>query len=1043
MQSFQRYIHQIATYYGDEKATEHTYRGDLRDFILSILPDTAYKLTNEPRRQKCGAPDYILEKGEVPVGYIEAKDVGRLDSLTPAEKDQFARYTASLDNLIYTDYLEFRFYKQGQKVATARIAEVQNGKVVPLPENLDAFTNLIQNFATYQTQTIRSAKSLASMMAKKARLMKDVFQKILEEDATGELHEQFETFKELLIHDISPAEFADIYAETLAYGLFTARLHDTTLDTFSREEAYGLIPSSNPFLKKLFQYISTDLDDRAIWIVDDLCDIFRATDVAAMLQSFNRGTGRTDPFLHFYESFLGEYNPDKKKARGVWYTPESVVSFIVRGVDEILQTHFGLAKGLADTSKTTIMVDTQTTDRRTKAGVKQVEQEVHRVQVLDVATGTGTFLAEVISQIHQRFAHQQGMWSSYVEEHLIPRVHGFELLMASYAMCHMKLELLLRETGYQPKTNAPRLNVYLTNSLQQPEEDIDRLRLVKWFSNESNEASRIKRNSPIMVAIGNPPYNAKADVTNGYIQDLLTAYKKEPGGNSPLQERNPRWLNDDYVKFIRLGEHFINKNGDGVMAYITNHSWLDNPTFRGMRWHLLNTFDVIYVLDLHGNAKKKEVCPDGSTDKNVFDIQQGVSITLAVKTNQKGKNELAKVYHADAWGARQAKYNFLDEHGLESVDWKELAPCKPFYFMLPKNMDLDSEYQQGFGVTELFPLNSVGIVTSKDDFVIDNSAHKLATRIATFANIERYSDSWVLENTFGGKIPKSWDLSKARKSIAHVRHHEFIKPVAYRPFDNRFIFYHPDVIERSREKIMNHFIRGENIGLLVKRQNKRAFSYAFVTNKIVEGCVFESAFANNTLIPLYRYDNEDGSNKPTPNLDPAIWKKLQKAAPAAEDPQAVFDYVYAVLHAPTYRTKYAEFLKSDFPRIPYPTSAEQFIKLAELGAHLRQLHLLEHADCDAGTVGYPVDGSHEVNKPTYDEAEQRVYINDTQYFSNVPPVAWAFPIGGYQPAQKWLKDRKGRALSLDDITHYQRIIATLTKTAELMEAVDEIYEDDK
>ncbi|PIZ31034.1 MAG: DNA methyltransferase [Alphaproteobacteria bacterium CG_4_10_14_0_8_um_filter_53_9] len=1041
MQSFQKYIQHIAQDFDGNKATEHTYRGDLRDFILSLLPE-AYKLTNEPRRQKCGAPDYILEKGEVPVGYIEAKDVGRLDSLTPAEKDQFARYTASLDNLIYTDYLEFRFYKQGQKVATARIAELQNGKVVPLPENLDAFTNLIQNFATYQTQTIRSAKSLASMMAKKARLMKDVFQKILEEDSTGELHEQFETFKELLIHDISPADFADIYAETLAYGLFTARLHDTTLETFSREEAYGLIPSSNPFLKKLFQYISTDLDDRAIWIVDDLCDIFRATDVAAMLQSFNRGTGRTDPFLHFYESFLGEYNPTKKKARGVWYTPESVVSFIVRGVDEILQTHFGLAKGLADTSKTTIMVDTQTTDRRTKAGVKQVEQEVHRVQVLDVATGTGTFLAEVISQIHQRFANQQGMWSSYVEEHLIPRVHGFELLMASYAMCHMKLELLLRETGYQPKTNAPRLNVYLTNSLQQPEEDLDRLRLVKWFSNESNEASRIKRNSPIMVAIGNPPYNAKADVTNGYIQDLLTAYKKEPGGNSPLQERNPRWLNDDYVKFIRLGEHFINKNGDGIMAYITNHSWLDNPTFRGMRWHLLSTFDAIYVLDLHGNSKKKEVCPDGSADKNVFDIQQGVSIMLAVKTNKKDKKALADVYHADVWGSRDKKADFLDKNSLQSVGWIKLSPQSPFYFMIPKDVSLLDEYESGFSINKLFPLNGVGMTTAHDGFVIDDK-ETLLQRFFAFKNEERDSDA--LHSKYNVKKKQGWDILALYDELQRMDEAAIAKqilPVGYRPFDEQYIFYNSNAVWRRVEKVLSH-MQEKNVALLFKRQSKRDFSYAFVTNKMVEGCVFESAFANNSVAPLYRYDSVDGSDKPTPNLDPTIWKKLQKATPAAEDPQAVFDYVYAVLHAPTYRIKYAEFLKSDFPRIPYPTSAEQFSKLAELGAHLRQLHLLEHTDCHAGTVGYPVDGSHEVNKPTYDEAEQRVYINESQYFSNVPPVAWAFPIGGYQPAQKWLKDRKGRALSLDDITHYQRIIATLTKTAELMERVDEIYSGDK
>lgn len=1009
MQSFDTYIKNISRDYAGGKATEHTYRGDLRDFVLSLLPD-GHKLTNEPRRQKCGAPDYILEKGDVPVGYIEAKDIERLDSLTPTEKDQFTRYTTSLDNLIYTNYLEFRFYKRGERVATTRIAEVQNGKIVPLLENLATFTNLIQDFATYQTQTIKSAKQLASMMAKKARLMKDVFQKILEEDTTGDLHDQFETFKELLIHDISPADFADIYAETLAYGLFTARLHDTTLDTFSREEAYGLIPSSNPFLKKLFQYISTDLDDRAIWIVDDLCDIFRATDVHKMMAEFNRGTGRTDPFLHFYESFLGEYNSTKRKARGVWYTPESVVSFIVRGVDEILQTHFNLPKGLADTSKTTIMVDTQTPDKRSKTGYKQIEKEVHRVQVLDVATGTGTFLAEVISQIHQRFANQQGMWSSYVEEHLIPRVHGFELLMASYAMCHMKLELLLRETGYQPKANAPRLNVYLTNSLQQAEEETDRLRLVKWFSNESNEASRIKRQSPIMVAIGNPPYSG---ISSNMGDDLIVdiePYKYVDGVH--FGERK-HWLHDDYVKFIRLGEHFINKNGEGVMGYITNHSWLDNPTFKGMRWHLLSTFDAIYVLDLHGNAKKKEVCPDGSADKNVFDIQQGVSITLAVKTNRKDKKALADVYHADVWGSRASKSDFLNDHDVQNIEWTKLTPQAPFYFMVPKDFSLEAEYQKGFGVNELFPLASTGVQTSRDNLVVSTDTESLRSKISRFIDACPSVDPLYKDASF-------WSSSSARETLASSGWPEDIETYEYRPLDKQWILYSDAVVHRTKRKIMEH-MRYENYSLVVGRQGQVVggdeWNLVFVGSGITDLNLFYRG--GGFTLPLYRYEGSDALQEKIPNLDPTIWKKLQKAAPAAAAPQAVFDYVYAVLHAPTYRSKYAEFLKSDFPRIPYPTNAEQFEKLAELGARLRRLHLLEHPDCDAGTIGYPIDGTHEVDKPAYDEAEQRVYINPTQYFSNVPPVAWTFPIGGYQPAQKWLKDRKGRELTLDDITHYQ------------------------
>lgn len=444
------YLTAVDKLYRSERATEHSYRGDLQQLLTTLCKGV--QVTNEPQRIACGAPDYILTRQQIPVGYIEAKDVG-VDLGGKSLKEQFDRYKASLENLIITDYLEFRFFRGGEPTTSIRIAEVVGGKVKPIPENFDRFTALIADFAAWQGQTITSAKKLASMMAGKARLLADVIEQAVSSDeesqANTDLRQQLEAFKVILIHDITPKAFADLYAQTIAYGMFAARLHDPSPDSFSREEAAKLIPKSNPFLRKLFNSISgNDLDTRIEWIVDALADIFRATDILKLLSGFGKGSGREDAFMHFYEDFLAQYDPKLRKSRGVWYTPDAVVRFIVRAVDDILKSEFGLAGGLADSSAVQIEVDTQNTDNRTTTGKRKEKRTVHRVQVLDPATGTGTFLAEVVRQVYGKFEGQQGMWPQYVEQHLIPRLNGFELLMASYAMAHLKLDLVLRDTGY-------------------------------------------------------------------------------------------------------------------------------------------------------------------------------------------------------------------------------------------------------------------------------------------------------------------------------------------------------------------------------------------------------------------------------------------------------------------------------------------------------------------------------------------------------------------------------------------------------------------
>lgn len=624
--TLEQYIQNIDKRYRLGNATEHTFRGDLQQLVESLVQDI--RATNEPKRQSCGAPDYILTKKEIPVGFIEAKDIGDKDlegAKKTGNKEQFDRYKASLNNLIFTDYLSFHLYRDGEFVTKISIGEVTEKGIKPLTENFAKFENLIKDFCSHIGQTIKSSKKLAEMMAGKARLLSDVIEKALTSDEANHedstLKDQMLAFKQILIHDITAQGFADVYAQTIAYGMFAARLHDPTLPTFSRQEAAELIPKSNPFLRKLFGYIAgPDIDDRIKWIVDSLVEIFLACNVEEILKNYGKSTKMEDPIIHFYETFLSEYDPKLRKARGVWYTPQPVVNFIVRAVDEILKTEFDLPQGLADTSKTKIKVDVQG---------KKVEQEVHKVQILDPATGTGTFLAEVVKHIHLKFEGQQGIWSNYVENHLLPRLNGFELLMASYAMAHLKLDLLLTETGYKP-TKDQRFRVYLTNSLEEHHQDTGTL-FANWLSTEANEANHIKRDNPVMVVIGNPPYSGESANKGEWIMNLMEDYKKEPGGKEKLKERNPKWINDDYVKFLRYGQHYIEKNGEGILAFINPHGFLDNPTFRGMRWNLMKTFDKIYTIDLHGNAKKKETAPDGSSDQNVFDIMQGVSINIFVK----------------------------------------------------------------------------------------------------------------------------------------------------------------------------------------------------------------------------------------------------------------------------------------------------------------------------------------------------------------------------------------------------------------------------
>jgi len=1024
-----QYLTQLKQRYQAGGATEHSYRGDLENLLKELVQ--GIKITNEPKRLEFGAPDYVIKRKDIPIGYIEAKDIG-VDLNKVEKSDQMERYLKSLDNFILTDYLEFRFFRYGEKIKEIKIASA-SGKFITYPDLYALFIDYINEFCEFEGQTITSAEKLSKLMAKKARIMEEVLLKALKTDHDDNtLRDQFKAFQDILIHDLTEESFADIYAQTITYGMFGARLHDPNLETFSRFEASQLIPKSNPFLRKLFQYIAGyDLDDRIAWIVDALADVFRVTDVALLIKNLGDVTKQNDPMIHLYETFLAEYDPKLRKKRGVWYTPEPIVNFIVRAVDDILKSEFNLTEGLADNSKIEIKVDVQG---------KKEKQEVHRVQILDPATGTGTFLSEVVKVIYQRYKDQQGIWNDYVENHLVPRLNGFELLMAPYAMAHLKLDLLLTETGYKP-TKDQRLRIFLTNALEEHHPDTGTI-FASWLSQEANDANYVKRDTPVMVVLGNPPYSISSSNKGEWIQTLLNNYKEG------LYEKKIN-IDDDYIKFIRYGQHFIDRNSEGILAYISNNSFLDGVTHRQMRKSLLESFNKIFIINLHGNVMSQEKTPDGQKDENVFDIQQGVSINIFIKKKLRS-NSLAKLSYFDFFGPRDTKYKDLFDKDIETLKWEQLKVTEPYYFFVKKDLNKKIDDDKGFSLSHLFFEYCSGVHTKRDKLTVSFSGQEAKSKIE-FIRSNSIEDIRSLY-----KLPKDgrdWTIKDAKNDL--LKNPIRIENILYRPFDDRKIIYTgktKGIVAYPRYKIMKNILEKENLGLCIMRQffQDGSYSHVFITNSLIDERTMYSNRGGTYFFPLYIYESHDQMSLMTKskkhNLNKDILERFVKILKLDYCENTVkgkkfsaldiLDYIYALLHSPSYREKYKEFLKIDFPRIRYPQDKDTFWNLVKLGEELRQIHLLESLVLDDSITTYPEDGSNEVEKINYDNG--KVWINHLQYFDNVPQVAWEFYIGGYQPAQKWLKDRKGRVLGFDDVKHYHKIIKALVETDRIMKEIDKV-----
>ncbi|MBI2423131.1 MAG: DNA methyltransferase [Candidatus Hydrogenedentes bacterium] len=1086
------YLKEIERQLATGRATEHTHRAALQRLLESQAKGIT--ATNEPTRIACGAPDFIVAHGLVTVGYVEAKDIGaNLDEVERSE--QLKRYFDGLPNLILTNYLEFRMYHEGEYVMEARLALMgSGGKLRPNAVGNTAFKELCQAFLNASLPTVATPHNLAQRMAGTARILRDAIQLAFnQEDKTSTLHGQLESFRKVLLHDLEPAQFADMYAQTICYGLFAARCnHKPGNGPFTRQAATYELPETNPFLRKMFGHIAgPELDSRLTWAVDHLSALLHHSDIGEILRNFGRRTRQEDPVVHFYETFLAAYDQSMREARGVYYTPEPVVSFIVRSVDKILKRDFGIKNGLAAHDKIPVYEFHQ--GKKASQPTRKKTGEIHKVLILDPAAGTGTFLHGVIDHIHEAVTAKsgKGMWDGYVAEHLLPRIFGFELLMAPYAVAHMKLGIQLAESGYSFQSGE-RLRVYLTNMLEEAFEHSDLPIFAGLIADEASGAGQVKAKSPVMVILGNPPYSGhslnKGEWIAGLMRGVDSAFGTQTDSyfevdGQPLGERNPKWLNDDYVKFIRFAQWRIEQTGYGILAFITNHGYLDNPTFRGMRRSILRTFDDIYIVDLHGNSKRKETAPDGSKDENVFDIQQGVAIGIFVKRPDGSSSQIASVRHADMWGVREAwdhspdgsrtlcggKYAALYSSDTETLEWTNVTPLSPTYLFVPQDNPRLLEYEAGWSIVSAMPVNSVGIATARDRLAIHMTPDEVWKTVSEFVTmpVETAREHYGL-----GADVQDWKVHLAQEDVlSSGPGKKYLSPILYRPFDRRWTYYTAQsrgFLCRPRPQVMRHMQSTGNLGLATTRSIEigRGWEHVFCTRDIVEHHTV-SLKEVNYLFPLYLYpkngaevedleeyavreEAEQYGITRKPNLSPEFLDDLSKQTKLAFvldgtgdlkktfGPEDVFHYIYAVLHSPGYRERYAEFLKRDFARVPLTSDRALFRTLCELGARLVKLHLLD--DVPSGPASYPVTGGNTVEKPRYVDDLQRVYINDTQYFDHLPRNVWDFHVGGYRVCEKWLKDRKGRSLGFGEREHYLKAVSALGETIQCMRRIDAAIE---
>jgi len=975
--------------------------------------------TQEPRKiDQIGRPDFIARDGLLPLGYIEAEAYGRnLNNLTGHAAAQNARFIENLDNFILTNFVEFRLYTDGQLRSTANVEN-----------NCEDLERLFAQFFSADPVQIRTPEILAKHLARRTRELQTQIETTLT-DENSQIYNMFSAFKEHLLVTLTPDDFADMYAQTLAYGLFAARCILPNGTNFSRHTAAATLPKSNPFLIQLFHHVdSPTLEKNVTYILDDIEFLLRNVSKEMLRTAFSVQTHLEDPVIHFYETFLAEYDPDRRVERGVYYTPPQVISYIVRSVDSLLKTKLNKPDGLADDN----------------------------TLILDPATGTGGFLLAVLDHIREYVTTNYGTgdWNQYVNAELVKRLFGFELLVAPYTIAHLKLSLFLQEQGWQA---TERLGIYLTNTLEEPVERTERLPFAEFISEEANAAVSVKRDKPLLLILGNPPY--PQDSANPsregrrltFIGELIEDYKPTDGKLLGIKDQT-KFLQADYVKFIRWAQWRIDKNGEGIIGYIVNNNFLDGATFRRMRQSLMKSFNAIYCFNLHGGSRIGEIAPEAQTDENVFDIKQGVTILLCVK--EPNNPTPANIYYADLWGLREEKYKALSETDVQTNEWHAFQPTSPYYYFIPREVEARAEYEKGSKkITDIFQTSSIGILTARDKLTIHWTAEQLHETVKDFVSLpeDEARQKYKLQ-----KDTQDWKVHLAQADLRnHPNVEQHIQSINYRPYDTRWTYYTGQSrgFHCAPRPLIMPYLQEANLALCTHRSLRSAttWQHVFVTNRIIDGNCLSTADGPTHVFPLYLYPNPEElgiSTERSLNFKPAFLTALSETLelpqtapfnlPEDISPEEILGYIYAILHSPTYRERYYEFLKYDFPRIPLPTDIEYFHKLAVLGQNLINWHLLQDVQIPT-RHRFEGEGDAVVSKVCY--AGGHVWINPTQHFTAVPEAVWNYEIGAYQVCEKWLRDRKGSPLSHAEIRQYCGILVAIAETLRIMTEIDEVFTD--
>lgn len=1013
-------------------AREESFYHCLKDMIDAYAAQKHIdkcEVTILPKATDAGNPDFRIWDGKASItGYIEAKkpDTYSLDPISVSE--QLKRYINTFPNLILTNFYEFRLYQHGELIEIATIASPINAtqmKAAPPVSNIEEFTALFDRYFSFSLPAISDPYDLANALAKRTRFLRDeiIALELAEEAKHGKkvLLNFYESFKKLLINNLTVEQFADLYAQTLTYGIFAARTRSE--GEFNRELIYKYIPSTLGILRSIFRFISLEEPPKALAIlIDDIADILFKTDIQNILHRFYAEGRGKDPIVHFYEAFLSEYDPKLRKKRGVYYTPEPAVRYIVSSIHSLLKLRFAKDDGLASDG----------------------------VTILDPAAGTLTFPAEAIRVSIEEYEKKYGSGSIHklIKKHILPNFYAIELMMAPYTVGHLKISYLLAEHDYK-LCEDERFKLYLSNTLEPDMPEQIMLPIAYDISKECELANQVKYQEPILVIMGNPPYSGESENVNTWTEDLL---KTDMGGaqsyytidGKPLGERNPKWLQDDYVKFLRFAQWKIHKAGKGIVGMITNHGYLDNPTFRGMRQSLMNTFDDIYILDLHGNANKKETAPDGSKDENVFDIRQGTAIVLMVKTGKK-KTGIAKVFHHELFGLRQSKYDWLDKNEFKAEDFEELKPRSPFYLFRPKAAG-NEHYLKWTSLPDIFPVNSVGIVTARDRLTIQGTENQVRNTIHHFTSldVESAREAYKL-----GKDVVGWKVKNAQNDLIDSGlDDKNIVPILYRPFDIRYTYYTGKSTGfhcRPRKEVMTH-MQEENIAIVSVRQVKsgNTWQHVSISNMISESCYISNKTSEISYVfPLYLHPDENdndifANSKREYNIAPEVIDHFTDLWDEFE-PEQFFYYTYAILHSNEYRQRFKQCLSLDFPRIPFTDDYDIFSSLVDLGKKLADIHLLKSSDLNPPLAKYQGSGSNDtVEFIRYNKKKQIVQINADKYFEGITPELWNYQVGGYKVLHKYLKDRRNK--TLNEPILYCRIATALAFTIDIQDQIDQIIE---